>query len=181
MSEQGGVKLTLAHRPKDHEPVNGLSALFERLVDSDDGQYVLLRVAPVETTKRRHDGARVVTVEIRAIEPLVDDNDRRAAQSLMEAATRLRLDRDRRTPDTPEDLLADLDAQAREQSDGWRDETTGLISGGLVTDEDVRRARAMREDPPMAGRDFDADGQPWDDEGAERMRQAAPAGAFDDI
>jgi hypothetical protein len=127
MSEQGGVKLTLTHRPKDNDPTNGLAALFGRLVDSDDTQYVLLRVAPVETTKRRYDGTRVVTVEIRAIEPLVDDADRRAAKSLMEQATRLRLDRDKRTPDTPQDMLADLDAQTRAQSDGWRDETTDLI------------------------------------------------------
>jgi hypothetical protein len=117
MSEQGGVKLTLTHRPKDNEPVNGLSALFERLVDSDDGQYVMLRVVPVETTKRRYDGKRVVTVEIRAVEPFVDDADRRAAASLMEQATRLRLNRDRRTPDTPEDMLADLDAGARAPRD----------------------------------------------------------------
>jgi hypothetical protein len=141
--EQGGVKLTLTHRPKDNDPVNGLAALFERLVTSDDGQYVMLRVAPVETTKRRYDGKRIVTVEIRAIEPLVDDADRRAAKSLMEQATRLRLDRDKRTPDTPENMLADLDTTART---GWRDETTGLISGGLVTDEDVQRAREMRDD-----------------------------------
>lgn len=171
MSEQGGVKLTLTHRPKDGDPSNGLAALFERLVESDDGQYVMLRVVPVETTRRRHDGKRIVTVEIRAIEPLVDSADRRAGASLMETATRLRLDRDKRTPDTPDDMLADLDRAARKDG-AWRDETTGLMSGGLVTDEDVRRARARRDDEPPEGATVDAF---LANEGYQ------PAGAYDDI
>lgn len=154
MSEQGGVKLTLTHRPKDHEPENGLNALFERLTTSDGGQYVLLRVVPVETSRRRHDGKQIVTVEIRAIEPLVNESDRRAAQSLMEQAARLRLDRGPKAADVPDDMLADLDREARDT--GWRDETTGLMSGGLVTDEEIRRARAHRDDEPPDGSTVDA-------------------------
>lgn len=140
MNEQGGVKLTLTNRPKDNDPVNGLAALYERLAASDDGQYVLMRVVPVETTRRRHDGKAIVKVEIRALEPLVDDADRRAAASLMEQATRLRLDRDKRTPDTPEDMLADLDARARSHRDD--EPPDGSTMDAFLANEGLRNPAA---------------------------------------
>lgn len=161
MSESGGVKLTLTHQPKPNDPSNGLSALFERLAQSDGRQFVILAVVPVETAKRRYDGGQVTLVEIRAIEPMVDDRDIAACKSLMEAATRLRLDRKPKAPDQPDDMLAELDEAVR----------------NLHDDEQLPDDVTPEDWLPMH---TEADNDPADLSGLA-VRGNLPAGAFDDI
>lgn len=121
------VKLVLKNRPKDSDPVNGLAALGERMEGNTAPQFVLLRVQPVDDLVRRGDVERLTTVEIRAIEPLVDDDHVRQAATLFEAATRRRLKRQKPPEDTQEemDLEDDLqeerrrDVPADENGSGW--------------------------------------------------------------
>lgn len=102
------VKLVLKNRPKDGDSANGLHALQKRMEGNTKSQFVLLRVEPVDDTVRRGDTVRLTTIEIRAIEPLVDEDHVQQAATLFEEATRRRLKRERK-PGEPEPLDFDGD------------------------------------------------------------------------